>query len=53
MLALLVALLPLASAVALRAVNSSFSPSNVLANETLLYPPYSYVPPTNYIPQPV
>ena len=38
------------SVVGIPAVNSLGIPDNVLANETQLYPPYTYILPTDYIP---
>ena len=51
MLGLVLILAPLVSALALPEVNSLGVPSNVPANETQLYPPYTYVLPSNYIPE--
>ena len=39
------------SVLGLPAFNSFGVPDNVPANETQLYPPYTYVLPSNYIPQ--
>ena len=47
----LLLLAPLVSAVALPEVNSFGVPLNVPANETQLYPPYTYVSPTSYVPR--
>jgi hypothetical protein len=48
----LVAAVATTSVLALPAYNSFGVPDNVPANETQLYPPYTYVLPSNYIPQP-
>ena len=51
MLGLVLILAPLVFALALPEVNSLGVPSNVPANETQLYPPYTYVLPSNYSPE--
>ena len=47
----LLLLVPLVAAVAIPEVNSVGVPLNVPANETQLYPPYTYVSPSNYVPR--
>jgi hypothetical protein len=44
-------LAPLVSALALPEANSFGVPLNIPANETQLYPPYTYVSPSSYVPQ--
>jgi hypothetical protein len=47
----LVILAPLVSALVLPEVDLSGIPPHILANETQLYPPYTYVLPSSYIPE--
>jgi hypothetical protein len=49
---LLVVAFAITSTCALPTFNSFGVPDNVPANETQLYPPYDYVLPTDYIPEP-
>jgi hypothetical protein len=44
-------LAPVVAALALPEVNSLGIPSNLPANETQLYPPYTYVSSYSYIPE--
>jgi hypothetical protein len=51
MLELFLILTPVVVALALPEVNSLGIPSNLPANETQLYPPYTYVLPSSYLPE--